>query len=312
MSPLFIEAVCLYWPILTAFILGFVFQISRRERLGLLYAILWNLATLPVLNGIAESLGWWSFTTTSPRFGGLPLSLWFGWAALWGGVACILSKKWPLWIVLVIAAAVDALAMPRLAPLLVLHQGWLAGETLLLLGALLPALYLFRWTVSETHLAPRATLIAFGFSLLSLVHIALAAHQGSWQNLSHALASRHPTALALLTPLALAFLIPPLLALREFVVVGKGTPVPMDAPKNLVTSGIYRWIRNPMQFGFTALLIIEALLLSSPWVLLASLSILVYSLGFARWSEEADMQKRFGQHWLDYRKKVPSWRFRLR
>ena len=104
--------------------------------------------------------------------------------------------------------------------------------------------------------------------------------------------------------------IPPILAVREFVIVGKGTPVPMDAPQRLVTTGIYSRIRNPMQFGIITLLFLEALLLWNPWIALSALSILIYSIGFARWSEDEDMQKRFGEDWLDYRRKVPAWRFR--
>ena len=310
MSPVIIEAICLYWPILTALILGFIFQISRRECLGLLYALLWNLATLPILNGIAERYNWWSFSTTSPSLGGLPLSLWFGWAALWGGAACILTKKWPIWLIVGIAVGIDLLTMPLLQPLLILNKGWLLGETLLLLGALIPGLMLYRWTSFQTRLALRTTLIATGFALLTLVEIALAAHNGDWKNLELVLASRHPALLVALAPLAFAMCIPPILAVREFVIVGKGTPVPMDAPQRLVTTGIYSRIRNPMQFGTIALLFLEALLLWNPWIALSALSILIYSIGFARWSEDEDMQKRFGEDWLDYRRKVPAWRFR--
>ena len=312
MNPLVIEAVALYWPILTALILGASFRINKREGLALLYAVLWNLATLPCLNGIAESVGWWSFATSSPRFGGLPLSLWFGWAALWGGLACILSKKLPLWLVVVLMLLLDLMTMPLFEPLLFLKDGWLKGEFLMLIGALLPGLLLFRWTVSGNYLGPRTTLIAIGFAILTLIHIPLAAHSRNWETLLHSLSSAALSMKIVAGVLAILAAIPALLAVKEFVTVGKGTPVPMDAPKVLVTTGIYRWIRNPMQFGMTSLLIIEAVLLWNPWIALSALSIVTYSIGFARWSEEADMERRFGQDWLDYRKRVPAWRFRFR
>ncbi|MGJ8722971.1 MAG: methyltransferase family protein [Roseibacillus sp.] len=309
MNPLVIEAVALYWPILTALILGFVLRINRREGLGVLYAVLWNLATLPCLNGIAEWAGWWNFVTSSPRFGGLPLSLWFGWAALWGALACIISQKLPLWLTITIMILLDLVTMPLLEPLLILKEGWLEGEVLMIAGALVPGLFLYRWTSSHTHLGPRTMLIATGFAILALIHIPLAAHSGSWKTLFESFASV-PLLIQLgATALALLPAIPAILAVREFVVVGKGTPVPMDAPIILVTTGVYRRIRNPMQFGITSLLLIEAALFWNLWIALCALSIVAYSLGFARWSEDADMRKRFGQAWDSYRKKVPAWRF---
>ena len=55
MNPILIEAVCLYWPLVTTLLLLFSLNPERNQRLGLLYAVLWNLATLPILNGIALS-----------------------------------------------------------------------------------------------------------------------------------------------------------------------------------------------------------------------------------------------------------------
>ncbi len=48
--------------------------------------------------------------------------------------------------------------------------------------------------------------------------------------------------MALGAPIALACII-------TFVVRGRGTPAPFDAPRELVAAGPYRWVRNPMYLG---------------------------------------------------------------
>src|SRR6266511_412465 len=35
----------------------------------------------------------------------------------------------------------------------------------------------------------------------------------------------------------------------DFLVKGKGTPAPIDPPKELVVTGLYRYVRNPMYVG---------------------------------------------------------------
>ena len=46
--------------------------------------------------------------------------------------------------------------------------------------------------------------------------------------------------------------------LRDFAVVGRGTPAPFDPPRELVATGLYRWVRNPMYLSALLLLVGEA------------------------------------------------------
>jgi len=46
---------------------------------------------------------------------------------------------------------------------------------------------------------------------------------------------------------------------REFTTRGRGTPAPYDPPRELVASGLYRWVRNPMYVGILSILAGEAL-----------------------------------------------------
>jgi protein-S-isoprenylcysteine O-methyltransferase Ste14 len=93
---------------------------------------------------------------------------------------------------------------------------------------------------------------------------------------------------------------------------GGGTPLPLDQTKELVVSGPYRFVRNPMAIaGIGQGLAIATMFRSIP--------ILVYSLlGAMIWHfvvrpiEEHDMVQRFGRSYLDYRERVTCWIPRFR
>jgi protein-S-isoprenylcysteine O-methyltransferase Ste14 len=92
---------------------------------------------------------------------------------------------------------------------------------------------------------------------------------------------------------------------REFYVVGRGTLAPWAPPNVLVTSGPYRWSRNPMY----------VLLVVVGWGLVfASVAIGFYALGLAVlfhvrvvYSEEPWLERRYGDDWRAYARGVRRW-----
>jgi protein-S-isoprenylcysteine O-methyltransferase Ste14 len=93
----------------------------------------------------------------------------------------------------------------------------------------------------------------------------------------------------------------------DFVRKGRGTPVPLDPPKELVVSGLYRFVRNPMYVG--ALLIQVG---NTIWF--GSLAQVVYwfflFIGFTlfiRANEEPHLRKTFGAAYEEYYRRVPRW-----
>jgi len=60
----------------------------------------------------------------------------------------------------------------------------------------------------------------------------------------------------------------------DFATVGAGTPLPLDAPKQLVGRGLYRFVRNPMYVGVLLVIFGKAL-----WFV--SLATLWYALAVA-------------------------------
>jgi len=93
----------------------------------------------------------------------------------------------------------------------------------------------------------------------------------------------------------------------DFATFGRGTPAPIDAPKNLVVRGLYRYMRNPMYFGVLTVIL--------GWVALyRSVAVFVYALGvyslfflFVVIYEEPHLAQEFGSEYEDYRGKVNRW-----
>jgi len=98
----------------------------------------------------------------------------------------------------------------------------------------------------------------------------------------------------------------------DFVRKGRGTPLPLDPPKELVVSRLYRYVRNPMYVG--ALLIQFGNIL---WF--GSLAQAIYRLflciGFNLFicaNEEPYLRKTFGAAYEAYCCSVPRWIPRIR
>jgi len=94
---------------------------------------------------------------------------------------------------------------------------------------------------------------------------------------------------------------------RAFVRQGKGTIVPIDAPRSLVRSGIYRFSRNPIYLAYVVILVAD-------FIRNGQLGRLIYVLIFFACIqamivclEEPGMRKRFGSEWDDYAASVPRW-----
>lgn len=88
---------------------------------------------------------------------------------------------------------------------------------------------------------------------------------------------------------------------------GGGTPLPLDQTNNLVVSGPYYFIRNPMAVaGVGQGLAIAIVFQSIPILIYSILGALVWHLA-VRPVEERDMAQRFGQSYEEYRRQVSCW-----
>jgi protein-S-isoprenylcysteine O-methyltransferase Ste14/pimeloyl-ACP methyl ester carboxylesterase len=114
-------------------------------------------------------------------------------------------------------------------------------------------------------------------------------------------------------PFALVVLVPGITLLvwcvRDFFVTGKGTLAPWDPPRNLVSSGPYRYSRNPMYVGVSLTLWGWAIAFGSWALVFYALIVMAAFHVRVLLNEEPYLARTHGRRWDDYRSRVPRWLF---
>jgi protein-S-isoprenylcysteine O-methyltransferase Ste14 len=94
---------------------------------------------------------------------------------------------------------------------------------------------------------------------------------------------------------------------REFYVAGRGTLAPWSPPRHLVTTGLYRFSRNPMYVGVIIILIGWSLVFRSRghavYAAITAVAFHVRVVGF----EEPWLARTHGEAWRAYRAHVRRW-----
>jgi protein-S-isoprenylcysteine O-methyltransferase Ste14 len=86
----------------------------------------------------------------------------------------------------------------------------------------------------------------------------------------------------------------------------KGTPVPLNPPKELIVTGPYLWMRNPMVTGvFLALFGLGLILHSGSIVLIWTPLYIVAHVIELKKVEEPELELRFGAAYTEYKRAVP-------
>ena len=93
----------------------------------------------------------------------------------------------------------------------------------------------------------------------------------------------------------------------NFLAQGRGTPAPIDPPKELVAVGFYRYVRNPMYVAVLAVIIGHFLWFGYWNLLIYAVIVFVAFHAFVTYYEEPNLKRKFGAAYEDYLKKVPRW-----
>jgi protein-S-isoprenylcysteine O-methyltransferase Ste14 len=93
----------------------------------------------------------------------------------------------------------------------------------------------------------------------------------------------------------------------DFVCKGRGTPVPLDPPKELVVTGLYRYVRNPMYVGVLVIQIGNIVWFGSLAQVVYWFFLFIGFNLFIRANEEPYLYKTFGTRYEAYCRAVPRW-----
>ena len=84
-------------------------------------------------------------------------------------------------------------------------------------------------------------------------------------------------------------------------------PLKPETASSLVTSGVFKYTRNPMYLGLLLILIYLSLIFNVVGGCLVSLGFIIYITKFQIIPEEVAMEKLFGNQFLEYKQQVRRW-----
>jgi protein-S-isoprenylcysteine O-methyltransferase Ste14 len=97
----------------------------------------------------------------------------------------------------------------------------------------------------------------------------------------------------------------------RFALQGLGTPAPIAPTQNLVVTGLYRYVRNPIYVALVAVILGQAVLFGDQRLLGYGVLVWLAFHAFVVGYEEPALVRRFGTEYEDFRANVPRWIPRL-
>ena len=97
----------------------------------------------------------------------------------------------------------------------------------------------------------------------------------------------------------------------RFALQGLGTPAPIAPTQNLVVTGLYRYVRNPIYVALVTVILGQALLFGDWRLFLYGALVFVAFHIFVLVYEEPTLRESYGAEYETYRANVPRWLPRL-
>lgn len=264
-------------------------------------AFLWVVASIPIAHQLVPLDA--GLFPAGPPVLGLTLGAWVERTLLWGIGPLLAYGRTRLAIIAMAAVTIGVvMGSSRAAPL----AATIGREGVGVMMVLLPSQIFVRWTLERRRLGSRTALhfmltVCLLIGLIPAILIDLTGSAISTLTLSIAWPQRFLME-ALLVPLVLA-----VSAVTEFVTYGRGTPMPSDPPRRLVTTGPYAYVANPMQIAKVVAPVLIAFVLGRPIVAVVGVFMLAWGVAISYRAEEEQLERRFGHRWHRYRRHVPRW-----
>ena len=290
------------------FLLYLILRKKQREDMNwaMFYSTLWVLLSLLTVNWICVELGLWSFNKEENLTIFIPFDLLFIWVVMWGILPFFILKGSKLLITAIALLWVDVIFMPYLEVygIITLEKYWLVGELLMILLVFIPGYLWSKFSFTHKHTGLRsllqficvAIIYCLGIPFITLTYFPVTLNFAAWY-------------MPYVVQLGFIIAMPSIAALIDLYVKGNGTPFPYDPTTKLVRTGVYSYIRNPIQWSLTFLFIPLAIFYSSPILLIGVVVSLAYTIGVSNPQEFASMEERFGEEWNKYKVAVPAWSF---
>lgn len=93
----------------------------------------------------------------------------------------------------------------------------------------------------------------------------------------------------------------------DFAAYGRGTPAPIDAPRRLVTRGLYTLTRNPMYVGVITVILGWTVLFPSARLAVYAAALFAVFNVFIFLYEEPHLRRAFGREYEAYCAEVGRW-----
>jgi protein-S-isoprenylcysteine O-methyltransferase Ste14 len=96
-------------------------------------------------------------------------------------------------------------------------------------------------------------------------------------------------------------------AFARFALQGLGTPAPIAPPRNLVVTGLYRYVRNPIYVALVAIILGQAMLMGDWRLVVYGALLWVFFHVWVVAVEEPTLEQTFGSEYEAFRAAVPRW-----
>ena len=93
----------------------------------------------------------------------------------------------------------------------------------------------------------------------------------------------------------------------RFALQGLGTPAPIAPTRNLVVTGLYRYVRNPIYVAVVAVILGQAVLMGDWRLIVYGALLWLFFHVFVVAYEEPTLEQTFGREYEAFRAAVPRW-----